>query len=213
MNYKYSLIAAAIFAASCGNSNDKKNEQVPVGNTLSAKDEHTQSNADSVTMKHLDLDIAVDLTAKRISGSATWQIENKTTAGMLRLDTYDLSIDSVTVDGTKADFKLDGFVQHLGSRLNIPVTKNSKSVTIYYKTGEKATALQWLAPQQTLGKKQPFLYTQSESIYARSWIPCADGPGIRYTYNARVTVPKGLMALMSAENPQQVSDSGIYQSN
>jgi aminopeptidase N len=41
-------------------------------------------------------------------------------------------------------------------------------------------------------------------------VPCPDGPGIRFTYDARVTVPKGLMALMSAENPQKVSDSGIY---
>ena len=114
------------------------------------------------------------------------------------------------MDGAKVEHTLDAFVEHLGSRLNIPISENSGNVTIYYKTGEKATALQWLTPQQTLGKKHPFLYTQSESIYARSWIPCADGPGIRYTYNARVKVPGELMALMSAENPQQKNDSGIY---
>ncbi|HET9055173.1 MAG TPA: M1 family aminopeptidase/hydrolase, partial [Cyclobacteriaceae bacterium] len=74
-------------------------------------------------------------------------------------------------------------------------------------------ALQWLTAQQTLGKTKPFLYTQSESIYARSWIPCPDGPGIRFTYNARVQVPIGMMALMSAENPQAMNDSGIYHFN
>ena len=174
------------------------------------KDLHTQSNADSVTMKHLDLDINVDLSNIKIGGFDSLQIENKAKSKVLNLDTYDLTIDSVKVDGAKVEHTLDAFVEHLGSRLNIPISENSGNVTIYYKTGEKATALQWLTPQQTLGKKHPFLYTQSESIYARSWIPCADGPGIRYTYNARVKVPGELMALMSAENPQQKNDSGIY---
>ncbi|MBL7711010.1 MAG: M1 family metallopeptidase, partial [Chitinophagaceae bacterium] len=46
---------------------------------------------------------------------------------------------------------------------------------------------------------------------ARSWVPCPDGPGIRFTYSARISVPKGMMALMSANgNPQQANDSGIY---
>jgi leukotriene-A4 hydrolase len=197
--------------AACDNTKkEQKHEQVTTSDTLAAKDGHTQSNADSVLVKHLDLDINVDLIKKQISGHASWQIENSSKAKALRLDTYDLSIDSVSVDGNKTAFIIDPFVEHLGSRLNIPIAENSTNVVIWYKTGEKATALQWLTPQQTLGKKQLFLYTQSESIYARSWIPCADGPGIRYTYNARVTVPKGLMALMSAENPQQLSDSGIY---
>src|SRR6185437_10119480 len=105
---------------------------------------------------------------------------------------------------------LDSPIQFLGSRLNIPINDNSLNVTVFYKTGKNATALQWLNPQQTHDKTHPFLYTQSESIFARTWVPCPDGPGIRFTYTARVTVPKGLMALMSAENTQQVSDSGIY---
>lgn len=196
--------------SSCGNDNKPTNETPSSNDTTVVRDLHTQSNADEVTMKHLDLDINVDLTGKQISGNATWQIENKGKVKTLKLDTYDLTIDSVKVDGNKVEYKLDAFVEHLGSALNVPISDNSTNVVIYYKSGAKATALQWLTPQQTLGKKHPFLYTQSESIYARSWIPCADGPGIRYTYNARVTVPKGLMALMSAENPQKLSDSGIY---
>lgn len=180
------------------------------GSMAVPKDLHTQSNADSITMKHLDLDINVDFVTKQISGRATWDVQNDKKAKRLRLDTYDLTIDSVQVDGTKTEYTLDAFVEHLGSALNIPVTEATRQVSIYYHSGKNARALQWLEPQQTLGKKQPFLYTQSESIYARSWIPCADGPGIRYTYTARVVVPKGLMALMSADNPQQLSDSGVY---
>src|SRR5690606_21786507 len=150
---------------------------------------------------------------KKISGSAEWTIENEHKISALRLDTYDLTIDSVFVDHQKTDFSLGAYKEHLGSPLSIPVTDASQKVKIYYSTGAHPRALQWLTAQQTLGKTKPFLYTQSESIYARSWIPCPDGPGIRFTYNARVQVPIGMMALMSAENPQKMNDSGIYHFN
>jgi leukotriene A-4 hydrolase/aminopeptidase len=199
-------IVSLVCLAACKNATkEDKVAEVPT-----SKDVHTLSNADSVTMKHLFLDIKVDFDTKKIAGKAVWDIDNKDKVKTLKLDTYDLTIDSVVVDGNKVQFSLDSMIQYLGSRLNIPINDNSKQVAVYYKTGDHARALQWLDPQQTSGKKHPFLYTQSESIYARSWIPCADGPGIRYTYDARVTVPKGSLALMSAQNPQQTNDSGIY---
>jgi aminopeptidase N len=66
-------------------------------------------------------------------------------------------------------------------------------------------ALQWLDSNFTSSHKFPFLFTQSQSIYARSWIPCQDGPGIRFSYTAKVRVPKGMMAVMSAENGQMLT--------
>lgn len=200
---RYFVLAGMILiAAAC---NQRKSSQY-----TEAKDLHTLSNADSITLQHLHLDIAVDFQSRTISGLAAWTIDNKSRGPVLHLDTRDLVIDSVTVDGKKVSHSLDAAVPILGSRLNIPVEADSRLVNVWYRTGKNAVALQWLEPSQTLGKQHPFLYTQSESIYARTWIPCADGPGIRFTYDARVTVPKGLMALMSAENTQQRSDSGIY---
>ena len=70
--------------------------------------------------------------------------------------------------------------------------------------------MQWLTPQQTAGKAQPFLFTQGQAILSRTWFPCQDSPGIRFTYNAKVTVPKNLLAVMSAENPVAKNDSGLY---
>src|SRR5690606_16459222 len=62
----------------------------------------------------------------------------------------------------------------------------------------------------TSGGKLPFLFTQSQAILARSWVPIQDSPGIRFTYEAKVTVPSNLLALMSAENPQEKNDDGVY---
>lgn len=213
MKYLLYATAACFLLASCNDAAQQTTGSTTTKTTDTmtvAKDVHTLSNADDIAVKHLDLDITVSFDKKQLSGKATWTIENKAGATMLKLDDYGLHIDSVFVDGAKATHQLGANVPFLGRALEIPVTAQSKEVAIYYNTGDSARALQWLTPAQTASKKSPFLYTQSESIYARSWIPCPDGPGIRFTYDARVTVPKGLMALMSAENPQQVSDSGVY---
>jgi len=205
------LLVIITFCACNFRHNQKNMKQKNV--VVIEKDVHTLSNADSVDMQHLDLDITVDMDHKQISGCAVWRIDNTGKVKDLKLDTYDLAIESVSVDGHKVAYRLDPQIKFLGSALHLPINDNSKEVTICYKTGKDARALQWLDPQQTNDKKHPFLYTQSESIYARSWLPCPDGPGIRFTYRARVKVPKGLMALMSAENPQEANDSGVYSFN
>jgi len=202
------FIGSVICLVGCQSNEQKTNTTKVV--IAQPKDLHTQSNADSIVFQHLNLDIKVDFLQKQISGLAEWKIYNKNNLSILKLDTYDLTIDSVLLDGQKASFQLDSFVEHLGKALKIPVKSESKIVQIWYRTGSHPRALQWLNPQQTGGNSNPFLYTQSESIYARSWIPTPDGPGIRFTYDARVAVPKNLMALMSAENPQQMNDSGVY---
>lgn len=206
------LSAAACTLLACKQSGDKDKGQSPAAEAaFDNKDYHTQSNADSVKGTHLFLDIEVSFDTKTITGSALWDIENPYKKSQIIFDTKDLVIDSVFLDGvTKAAYTLGNPDSVLGTALNVTIKPENKSVKIYYHTTDKATALQWLAPEQTFGKQHPFLYTQSESIHARTWIPVQDGPGVRYTYDAKVTVPKGLMALMSATNPQQKAADGVY---
>ncbi len=199
-----SVLLVGFMLQSCEQAEHSKTKNVV------AKDLHTQSNADVVLVKHLDLNVEVSFEKKNIQGTATWTIDNTNNATEFKLDTYDLTVSDVKVDGESVEYGMGEFVEHLGKALIVPISKESKQVAVTYKSGDGATALQWMEPQQTAGKKYPFLYTQSESIYARSWIPAPDGPGIRYTYNATVKVPQGLMALMSAENPQEKSEDGIY---
>jgi leukotriene-A4 hydrolase len=208
-----SIIASALVFASCGDKNARTTKQgeSTVVDTIAVKDLHTLSNADSIDMKHLSLDLEIDLKTKKLGGWAIWDIDNNKSISILRLDNNNLKIDSVLVDGKYSSFSFGEKQEHLGAALLIPIEKTTKKVAIKYAASQNATALQWLEASQTTGKKYPFLYTQSESIYARSWVPCPDGPGIRFTYSARVKVPKGMMAVMSANgNPQQANDSGIY---
>lgn len=206
----YTLSLVLLFASCQNKTNNSENLAVTNGDIQ--RDHHTLSNSNAVQVNHLNLDIAVNFEKRKISGKAQWFFEFKDTqATEIIFDGYDLNIDSViNSKNEKITFSLGKKNPILGSALKIPIQKNDSSVTIYYSTNDNATALQWLTPLQTFGKEQPFLYTQSESIYARSWIPCQDGPGIRFTYNAKVKVPQGLMALMSAKNPLIQNKEGIY---
>ncbi len=167
---RYALLAGALLAAACQPWEAATEAAAP------ARDLHTLSNADSIRVCHLDLDIRVDFTAHRIEGSASWHFTNPDNLSVLRLDTDGLTIDSVTSNGRKVPHTLDSAVAFLGSRLNVPVEKGDTLVRIWYKTAAQATALQWLEPAQTLGKKQPFLYTQSEPTYARTGSPAPTVP-------------------------------------
>ena len=193
------LIAGAIMAGGCQSGPSQR------------PDVHSYSRPDEVVVRHLDLDVAVDFEGKTVSGVATLRLENKTGASKLYLDTRDLEIRKITLDnGPQTTFKLGEEEPFLGRELVVDFTPETKMVSIEYASSPQAAALQWLSPEQTAGKKHPFLFSQSQAILARTWVPCQDSPGIRMTYNARVKVPAELMAVMSASNPTAKSPNGIY---
>lgn len=174
------------------------------------KDVHSYANAHDVQVRHLDLDLNVDFEKKQLSGSATWTFDNRTGSDHLVLDTRNLEIERVTVGDVAVDFKFGDSSKIFGKALHIPISPSDRKVAVTYRTTDGADALQWLTPAQTAGGQHPFLFTQSQAILARTWIPCQDGPGVRFTYTARITCPPQLLAVMSAENPTARSADGIY---
>ena len=98
----------------------------------------------------------------------------------------------------------------LGSRLDIRVPGHDTTVRISYRTSPTASGLQWLEAPLTTDKQQPLMFSQSESIHARSWVPLQDTPGVRFTYGAHICTPAGVMALMSADNDPAARRDGDY---
>ncbi len=175
------------------------------------RDVHSFSQPNEAVVRHMNLDLYVDFVQKQISGTAELEFDKIPNAQKIVLDTKNLQIESITyANGENATYELLKEDLVLGSPLEIKINDSTDKIIIKYTTGRGAEALQWLIPSQTADKTDPFLFTQSQAILARSWIPLQDSPGIRFTYAARVTVPKGLTALMSAENPQRASEDGIY---
>jgi leukotriene-A4 hydrolase len=175
------------------------------------QDPHSFARPGEVAVEHLVLDLSVDFGQRRLTGRASLRLNNKGGAGRVVLDTRDLEIRRVTLDDgkTEARFRLGDEVKILGRPLEIEIAPGTTWVNVDYSTKPEAAALQWLTPEQA-GSPYPFLYTQSESILARTWVPCQDTPGVRMTYEATIHAPQGLLAVMSAENPTQKNAGGVY---
>jgi len=201
---KLILVLAVSLPLSC----QKKNS---VETPMKAHDAHSYASPSEALVKHLHWKASVNFEQKIISAVASWTIEAQPGVDLITFDTKGLTIEKVTAANEQPlEFRLSENNALLGQALAVLITPNTTTVNIYYQTSPGAEAVQWLSPQQTAGKKFPFLFTQSQAILARSWVPCQDSPGIRFTYDAEVTVPKDLLALMSASNPKTKNDSGVY---
>ncbi len=200
---KIVLLAILFTFLSC--NNEKKGTDLEKDFTI---ENHSYARVKFAKITHMDLDLRVDFAQNRLKGKVTYAIESN--SRRIFLDAYDLKIDSVWVDKKVTDFNLSEKDENLGQGLAINITPKTKTITIYYETSPSAAALQWLKAEQTADKKFPFLYTQGQSIYTRSWIPIQDTPEIRLTYEAKIKVAEGMMAVMSAENPKEKNPSGTY---
>lgn len=174
------------------------------------EDPHSYSREES-KVTHLNWEAAVDFEKEIITATATWTLDENHGSEVI-FDVKDLAISKVTLDGQEPIWDLEYDDELLGSALIVyDLGPDSKEVSITYETSPEAEALQWYPAELTQGKRQPFLFTQSQAILARTWVPCQDRPGVRFTYEATVKVPKEVLALMSASNPTQKNDEGIYE--
>ena len=177
------------------------------------EDHHSYSNPDQVRVSRVELDLDVSFERKSLEGSATLQLKQGGEADEVVLDTRDLAIENVEAAGPSGEFLSTEFALGepdpvLGAALCVRLPPGAERVRVHYSTSPDASGLQWLGPAQTAGKKHPFLFTQSQAIHARSWIPIQDSPGVRVTYSATIRTPKDLFAVMSAEmEAQQPSDA------
>ena len=175
------------------------------------QDPHSFARPDNVTVTHLHWNATVNFETKTITATASWDVDNRKAADSIIFDTKDLIVEKITLDQEEpAKYTLGKKDETLGQPLSIAITPATKTVQIHYHTSPGAEALQWLNARQTAGKNHPFLFTQSQAILARSWVPFQDSPGVRFTYEADVKVPETHLALMSASNPKEKNSTGHY---
>jgi aminopeptidase N len=171
-----------------------------------ASDPHSYANADAVTVRALALDLDVDFDKRELAGTAELRLDwHDPAARTLVLDTRDLAIEGIEAQAIGGPARVLGYTLDkrdpiLGAALRIRLDQPAASVRIKYRSAPQASGLQWMTPAQTAGKRQPFMFSQSESIHARSWVPLQDTPSVRFTYTAHVRAPKALRVVMSADN-------------
>lgn len=179
------------------------------------------SSINSCLTRHLNLSLSVDFAQRVLKGRVSLTVEAlQDRFSSLTLDTRDLQIASVRANGQEASFSLGPKHSFKGAPLEITLPFDLSRgqhviVEVTYETSPSATALQWLTPEQTAGKKHPYLFSQCQAHHCRSMVPCQDSPSIKHTYYAQVSVPKDLVAVMSAvrdghEQDPQDSERIVY---
>ncbi|MFY8061867.1 MAG: M1 family metallopeptidase [Arenimonas sp.] len=213
----FRLLIAALMALTLSACKPAVETAGPAGNVVDSADvpdPNSYAQPERVRIEHLVLDLRADMQARTLAGSAElflkWQDDK---ARELVLDTRDLQIRSVQGFDGKAwknlTYRLDTADLILGSALRIKLPSALPRVRINYSTVPEASGLQWLTPEMT-SSKQAFMFSQSQAIHARSWVPLQDTPGVRFTYDARIRTDASLMALMSADNDPKAVRDGDY---
>ena len=213
------LLAMAVLACSPQPAEPLIQEPVPATKAAApikldqtnALDPHSYGNFDEVIVRHLALDLSVNFARSVLAGTVTLSFERlQENADKLVLDTRDLKIQKVTAHGEEVSYSLAPVDANLGRALSISLPDAATAVTVYYETSPKSSGLQWLTPEQTAGKQQPFLFSQAQAIHARSFIPLQDSPSVRVTYEAHIKTSAELLAVMSASHDPATERDGDY---
>ena len=202
------ILLAAMIIASCDNAtnNNQRSDatKLKIAQMKLARDPHTYAKPDEARVTHLDWNAEVNFESKIITAVASYQIKASDSAKKIILDTKGLKITSVRSSGKDLPFQIGEERAFIGAPLTIDIDSTIQSIEIHYETSPNAEALLWVEGDH------PFLFTQSQAILARTWLPCQDSPGIRFTYTANVKVDARYLALMSATNPQAKNENGQY---
>ncbi|PJF16673.1 Peptidase M1, membrane alanine aminopeptidase domain-containing protein [Paramicrosporidium saccamoebae] len=174
-----------------------------------ARDPNSVANIDVFQTTHIHLAWDVDFNTSTIEGIATLTLKRVGQGNKLILDCSHLRIHTVagliSSYHVALEYSKDSSASPFGGALTItiPYEFDNYTIDISYSTTKKSTALQWLTPEQTLGKTHPYMFSQCQAIHARSMLPCQDTPAIKATYSAHVTVPKPLNVVMSANRREE----------
>ncbi|WP_332657191.1 M1 family metallopeptidase [Brevundimonas sp.] len=207
---KFGLVSALALAAAlggCAAMNTPGSDSPAVIATAPVdyvRDIHSYARPEIARVNHVSLDLAADFQAQTLSGTAALDITGEPGANEIVLDVRNLDIQDVRdVAGAPLRFETGANDAILGQPLTVHFAAlapgERRRIVIRYATRPDAAALQWLTPAQTAGGQKPYMFSQGQAILTRTWVPTQDSPGIRQTWDARITAPSDLKPVMSAE--------------
>ena len=146
----------------------KENNQQSGSMALSPVDPNSYSRPDLVKTTHVHLEVEVDFKETVLSGHVILTFEKVDSgATSVVLDARSLTINKVTEESSGQVLEYEygspsGFGEKLEIQLPSSVGKEFK-LRIDYVTSNKSSALQWLSPAQTAGKKHPYVFSQCQA--------------------------------------------------
>jgi aminopeptidase N len=191
-------------------------------------DLHSNANIDQFLVTHIELILDVQMAFRQLQGSVVLEYKRlDPRATELVLDTRDLNIRDVSqlstdfvgaTESTKPfwvnrPYRVGKANANLGSALYIDLpasTQPVQAIKIEYETSPTAAGLRWRVPPKGSHKIDPFMWSHSAPLGARSWIPLQDTPQVRATFRAHIEADDGLLAVMGVRNDPKVKRNGVY---
>jgi aminopeptidase N len=151
------------------------------------------------TVRHLALDLTLDVAKKSVHGSATLDIERLAPkADSLSLDAIGFELERVELASGRAFRPLRH--DYDGDRILVQglegIERGRLRVT-YRATPPRG--LYFLAPDAKVKDRPRQVWSQCQDEDARYWFPCLDKPHVKMTSEIRVAVPAGWVALSNGE--------------
>ena len=209
MRYLIAAVAA-LCLASCQTETSappagQTGQVAPILDSPDAVDAASYAKPLEARVANVDLDLALDFDSKKVSGTAALDVIAKPGVKQVILDSKGLEISGVKdASGNPLKWAFGADDPSKGAPLTIDLPDDGKQrIVISYSSKPDAAALQWLSPEQTAGKKHPYLLSQGQPTLNRTWIPTQDSPGIRQTWSATITAPEPLKVVMSGERLTQ----------
>lgn len=143
-----------------------------------------------VDVKHIKLDIAVDLEGKSIRGTSSLTFSAITEdVTSITLDAMDMEIGTLESDaGIPLSHNYDGERLRIDFSGALPYDKDI-TLKIPYSVSTPKAGAYFIAPDEFYPNKKVEMWTQGQDEDSRFWYPCFDYPNERLTSEIRVTVP------------------------
>ena len=152
-----------------------------------------------VEMKHVRLDIRLDLDEKRVGGSVshTFSPVNDGVSS-LDLDAVELEIDGVELaDGIPLDFHLSDGRLHID--LDRPHSPGEELTVVVGFSGTPRRGLYFISPSEEYPNKRLEAWTQGQDEDSRHWFPSYDYPNEMATSEIHATVREPFTAIANGE--------------
>ncbi len=147
-----------------------------------------------VDVRHIKLEISIDLRKRHVGGTATHTVRAiNDGVRHINFDAVEMEISGVTAGGAAAKFDYSDDVL----RVTLPRALKAGAetdITIAYAASPRR-GLYFTAPDKDYPKKPLQAWTQGQDEDSRHWYPCIDFPDHQQTSEVIVTVPASMISI------------------
>ncbi len=160
-----------------------------------------------VDVRHIRLDLQVDLPKKAVDGVATLRFTSLRELRHLGLDAVGFKVNKVTLargdgDGATARFGHDGKTLTVDFEPAWPAGQ-AGTLRVDYQVREPKEGLHFFGPTKDTPDAPLTVWSQGEPVSNRHWFPCLDQPDQRQSTEIVVTVPRDFVAVSNGKLVQR----------